>query len=45
MGFMTTKYTTGYTDDHAAAGLDTKFPEIETWQNQFNGVRDSDRRP
>src|SRR5260370_1875467 len=27
--------TTGYTDDHAAAGLDTKFPEIETWQNQF----------
>ena len=31
-----TKYTTGYTDDHAAAGLDTKFPEIETWQNQFS---------
>ncbi len=32
---MTNKYTTGYTDDHAAAGLDTSFPEIETWQNQF----------
>ena len=32
---MTTK-TTGYTDDHAAAGLDTKFPAIETWQNQFS---------
>ena len=31
---MTTK-TTGYTDDHAKAGLDAKFPDIETWQNQF----------
>ena len=30
-----TKYTTGYTDDHAAAGLETKFPAIETWKNQF----------
>ena len=29
------KHTTGYTDDHAAAGLDTKFPPIETWRNQF----------
>ena len=29
--------TTGYTDDHAKAGLDAKFPEIETWQNQFAG--------
>ena len=27
--------TTGYTDDHAKAGLDTKFPPIETWRNQF----------
>ncbi len=32
---MTTKKTTGYTDDHAKAGLDAKFPEIETWRNQF----------
>ena len=24
-----------YTDDHAKSGLDTKFPEIETWPNQF----------
>ena len=24
-----------YTDEHAAAGLDKKFPEIETWPNQF----------
>jgi 7-cyano-7-deazaguanine reductase len=24
-----------YTDEHACAGLDTKFPEIETWPNQF----------
>jgi 7-cyano-7-deazaguanine reductase len=29
------EYTTGYTDDHAKAGLETKFPEIETWRNQF----------
>src|ERR1700723_3646122 len=28
-------YTTGYTDDHAKAGLETKFPAIETWRNQF----------
>jgi 7-cyano-7-deazaguanine reductase len=27
--------TTGYTDDHAAASLDTKFPSIDTWANQF----------
>jgi 7-cyano-7-deazaguanine reductase len=26
-----------YTDDHARAGLDFNFPEIETWQNQFSG--------
>jgi 7-cyano-7-deazaguanine reductase len=24
-----------YTSEHAAAGLDAKFPEIETWPNQF----------
>jgi len=28
---------TGYTDDHAAAGLDAKFPSIDTWANQFQG--------
>ena len=27
--------TTGYTDDHAASGLDHVFPSIDTWQNQF----------
>src|SRR5580693_7209049 len=26
---------TGYTDDHASAGLDAKFPSIDTWANQF----------
>jgi len=26
-----------YTPEHAKAGLDTKFPEIETWLNQFPG--------
>ncbi len=26
-----------YTDDHAAAGIDFAFPEIETWANQFPG--------
>ena len=32
-----------YTEAHAAAGLDHKFPAIETWPNQFPGyetVRD-----
>jgi 7-cyano-7-deazaguanine reductase len=24
-----------YTDDHAKSGLSAKFPEIETWPNQF----------
>jgi 7-cyano-7-deazaguanine reductase len=26
-----------YTAEHAAAGLDRKFPAIETWPNQFPG--------
>jgi 7-cyano-7-deazaguanine reductase len=26
-----------YTPEHAAAGLDAKFPSIETWPNQFPG--------
>jgi 7-cyano-7-deazaguanine reductase len=26
---------TGYTERHAKAGLDHKFPEIDTWANQF----------
>lgn len=29
--------TTGYTDEHAAAGLDAAFPSIDTWENQFPG--------
>ena len=29
--------TPRYTPEHAAAGLDTKFPAIETWPNQFPG--------
>jgi len=24
-----------YTDEHAASGIDTEFPAIETWPNQF----------
>src|SRR3977135_4297694 len=28
---------TSYTPQHAAAGLDASFPEIETWPNQFPG--------
>jgi len=28
---------TGYTDAHAAAGLDHSFPSIDTWANQFQG--------
>jgi len=26
-----------YTDDHAASGVTTELPEIETWPNQFPG--------
>ena len=26
-----------YTSEHASAGLDHDFPEIETWPNQFPG--------
>ena len=26
-----------YTPDHAAAGLNANFPEIDTWPNQFPG--------
>ena len=29
--------TPRYTEDHAKAGLDATFPEIETWPNQFPG--------
>lgn len=29
--------TLGYTDHHAAAGLDAKLPAIECWPNQFAG--------
>lgn len=29
--------TARYTEDHAKSGLDTKFPVIETWPNQFPG--------
>jgi 7-cyano-7-deazaguanine reductase len=25
----------GYTDEHAAAGVNAKLPEIETWPNQY----------
>lgn len=32
---MAKKQQPRYTDEHAAAGLDTKFPAIETWANQF----------
>src|SRR5450432_1809424 len=27
--------STGYTEDHASAGIDAPLPEIETWPNQF----------
>jgi 7-cyano-7-deazaguanine reductase len=27
--------STGYTETHAKSGLDFKFPDIETWPNQF----------
>jgi len=28
-----------YTDEHAAAGINAKLPEIETWPNQFSGYQ------
>lgn len=28
---------TGYTDEHAAAGMDAELPAIETWVNQYKG--------
>jgi 7-cyano-7-deazaguanine reductase len=28
---------TGYTDEHASAGIDAPLPAIETWPNQFRG--------
>lgn len=28
-------HRTGYTEQHAKAGLDHKFPVIDTWPNQF----------
>jgi len=28
-------HRTGYTDEHAKAGLDHRLPEIDTWPNQF----------
>jgi len=28
---------TGYSDEHASAGIDAPLPEIETWPNQFRG--------
>ncbi len=28
---------TGYTDTHAASGLDYVFPPIDVWENQFPG--------
>lgn len=29
--------TRRYTDEQAAAGINADFPEIETWQNQYQG--------
>ncbi|MBL8113174.1 MAG: NADPH-dependent 7-cyano-7-deazaguanine reductase QueF [Acidobacteria bacterium] len=26
---------TGYTDDHAASGVDAKLPALDTWPNQY----------
>ena len=32
---MAPTQNTGYTDDHAKSGLDTTFPPIDTFENQF----------
>lgn len=31
----TEKGSTGYTEDHASAGINAPLPEIESWPNQF----------
>ena len=36
MGSQSTR-TTGYTDEHARAGIDARLPVLETWPNQFPG--------
>jgi 7-cyano-7-deazaguanine reductase len=36
-GFMESKKKPEYTDEHAKSGLNTPLPEIETWENQFQG--------
>jgi 7-cyano-7-deazaguanine reductase len=30
-----TRVSSGYTDQHASAGIAAKLPELETWPNQF----------
>jgi 7-cyano-7-deazaguanine reductase len=34
-----------YTDEHAAAGINTKLPPLETWPNQFAGYTIRTRFP
>ena len=36
---------TGYTDEHARAGISARLPEIETWPNQFPGYTITIRVP
>ncbi len=31
------RHSPRYTEEHAKAGLDARFPDIETWPNQFPG--------
>ena len=35
----------GYTADHARAGIRTKLPRLETWPNQFSGYEITTRFP
>ncbi len=37
--------TLGYTEDHAASGLDAALPLIECWPNQFAGYEIEISRP
>ena len=34
-GLCSRAITTGYTEDHAAAGLNTPLPPLETWHSKF----------
>jgi 7-cyano-7-deazaguanine reductase len=39
------RVSSGYTDEHARAGIAAKLPQLETWPNQFPGYEITIRFP